>query len=112
MLKVYVAGKYNGANVIEILANMRAGILLSAKVMQAGFAPFCPWLDFQIGLTCEFTVEQYKACSMAWVGVCDVMLLVPGWENSGGAKAEIEEANRYHIPVFESLELLITWSNQ
>ena len=32
--------------------------------------------------------------AMAWVEVCDVVVVLPGSENSGGVKREIERAMR------------------
>jgi hypothetical protein len=111
MLRVYVAGKYNGPNVIDVLKNMRKGIALSGEVMKAGMAPFCPWLDFQLGLTDDFTVEQFRACSMEWVKCSDAMLLVEGWENSQGVADEIIVAHQFNVQIFSKLEDLIYWKN-
>jgi hypothetical protein len=46
-----------------------------------------------------------KAYSMEWLRVSDAVLVVQkGKEQSKGTQAEIEEANRLGIPVFDSLE--------
>ena len=103
MKRVYVAGKYNGPDVLSVLSNMRRGIDLSIQVIEIGMAPFSPWLDFQFGLQADIQMSVYKECSMAWVSVCDALILVPGWENSNGVKAEIEEAKKHGIPVFTSI---------
>jgi hypothetical protein len=36
----------------------------------------------------------------------DAMLMLPGWEDSAGAKAERQVAMEYGIPVFDSVEAL------
>lgn len=111
MLRVYVAGKYNGPNVLDIATNIRKGHRLSADVMKAGMAPFDPWLDFQLALIGKFTVEQFKACSMEWLKCSDAMLLVDGWEDSRGVADELVVAHGYNVKVFTKLEDLIAWKN-
>ena len=109
MLRVYVAGPYNAPDVIGVLANIRRGMDLSIKVLQMGLAPFCPWLDWLFGVKADITIEQYKEYSMTWLRVSDAVLLVPGWEASEGAKAEVAEASKFGIPCFETLEELLQW---
>jgi len=109
MKRIYVAGKYNDTDVISVLRNMRKGINLSVDLLLEGFAPFCPWLDFQFGLNDEIDIQAYKDYSMAWLRVSDAVLMVDGWENSGGAIAEKEEAERLNIPVFYNLDSLLAW---
>lgn len=109
MKKVYVAGAMSG-NELEYLRNLRKGIRLSVEVLQAGYIPFSPFIDYPFFLALredeEITGEQIKNYSMEWLKVCDAILLVPGWENSKGTKAEIEKAIELNIPIFTSLEEL------
>ena len=109
MKRVYVAGPYNAGNVIDVLNNMRRGIRISVELLLHGFAPFCPWLDYNFQLQAELTIEQFKAFSMSWVQVSDAIFMITGWENSGGAIAEKEEAERLGIPVFYNLDSLLAW---
>jgi hypothetical protein len=57
-LRVYVAGPYSANNVMDVLKNIRIGILWSVKLLTLGFAPFTPWTDFQLSL--GDTLNQIK----------------------------------------------------
>ncbi len=110
MLRVYVAGAYSSDNVLGVLSNMRHGLALSVKVMKAGFAPFAPWLDFQYGLLDSFSVKEYQAVSIAWLEVCDAMIVQPiGAEQSNGTIREIARAQELGIPVFYTIDTLERW---
>lgn len=108
MKRVYVAGAYSASNVIDVLDNMRRGMRWSTRVMLAGHAPFCPWIDYHFQLQLqeheELTVEDYYAYSLAWLQVSDVVFVTPGWEKSKGTHAEIAEARRLGIPVVFSFD--------
>ena len=96
MYRVYVAGAFTptGANkspALEIFINMRKGIELASKVLYAGYAPFCPWLDF-LYILClpgwavveNLTVDLFYEYSLEWMTQCQAVILVPGWERSTG----------------------------
>ena len=115
MVKIYVAGLYSKnskgekANVIEVLENIRAGITVCNRLLSLGYAIFCPWLDFQYGLTGDFEVteEQYKASSMAWLEVSDAMLVISGVRIGGGVDDEIQRAIELDIPAYIDEHVLI-----
>ncbi len=108
MKRVYVAGAYSSNNVLGVLDNMRRGMRASTEVFLAGFAPFCPWLDYHYTLMLRegehLTVEDYYNYSKAWLEVSDAVLVLPNSENSKGTQAEIVRAKELHIPVFNTLE--------
>lgn len=108
MIRVYVAGPYSG-NTIQTLGNIRRGIGMSVKLLLRGYFPYCPWLDWLYGLFSEVPIELYQANSIAWLKVAQAVLVLEGWENSTGTKAEIEIAKREGIPVFYSIEALVKW---
>lgn len=112
MKRVYIAGKYSDDDIIKILANIRTGQQMAAFLMSEGFAVCCPFLDYQLALTqmgMYLTKAQFQANSMAWVDVSDALLVLPGWETSGGTKREIARAKQLGIPVFYSLTDLEEW---
>ena len=111
MKKIYIAGPYDGKNVIEVLGNIRRGLQMARTLMGLGFAVFCPFLDFLIAFMGEdLPIEMYRANSLEWVKACDAVILLPGWENSGGVKAEIDLALNLRVPVFDNVEMLVDWS--
>jgi len=107
--RVYVAGAYSADNVIDVLGNMRRGMQLSLKVLQAGYAPFVPWFDYHFSLLGEVTLQDYYDYSMAWLEVSDAVLVTPGWEESNGTKTEIERAEELGLPVYFSMEELLKY---
>jgi len=110
-LGVYVAGKYGAEYFMDVFTNMRRGIELSTECLKRGYAPFVPWLDYQLLLRCGLTEAQLKAYSMAWLRRADAVLVqTVDYKTSKGTLAEIAEAERLGIPVFYSLDDLGRWA--
>lgn len=105
MKRVYVAGPYSADNVLGVLDNIRRGMQWSTRVFESGHAPYCPWLDlhFRLMSRCgtyeEMKVADFKEMSLAWLRVADVLLAIPGWQQSEGTMAEIAYAEARGIPV-------------
>ena len=111
MKRVYVSGSYNGPNVIAVLNNMRIGFRACVDVLNAGFAPFCPWGDYHFQLALQddeqLGIEDYYNYSMAWLRASEAVYVCNYREDSIGTKAEIEEAKRLGIPVYFTLKDLV-----
>jgi nucleoside 2-deoxyribosyltransferase len=106
MKRIYIAGPLTGPP-IEYLANCKRMEETAAVLINLGYAPFCPSLDRLIFLQVDdgrgITVEMIKAYSMTWMRQCEAVLLMPGWERSKGTLAEIEEAKRRKIPIYDTI---------
>lgn len=112
MKTVYVAGSYNGPDVISVLNNMRKGFRACVDVLKAGFAPFCPWGDYHFTLALQeyekpLGIDDYYRYSMAWLERSDAVYVCNYREDSKGTKAEIERAKALNIPVYFTLQDLI-----
>jgi hypothetical protein len=119
MLKVYIVGKYRDPNVIKLFGNIRRGIKTAARLVQLGFAPFCPFLDF-LYLLClpneyceDIGVDQLQGQGLCWLESSDCVFVIPEEvETSEGSQAEIKHAEELGIPVFTNLVDLLNWQKQ
>jgi hypothetical protein len=102
MNKIFVAGPYNHPDEIiksERLLNIKK---YCVKVFNEGDAPISALL---MGLSISdigglpTDTETWREFSKKMVKGCDEMHVLSGWEESGGVKAEIEEALRIGIIV-------------
>ena len=90
------------------MENIRAGIFVCNRLLSLGYAVFCPWLDFQYGLTgANLTIEQYRANCMAWLEVSDAMLVISGAGLWGGVDDEIKRAVVLDIPAYYDERVLM-----
>jgi len=110
--KIYVAGAIESNSIITSLENLRRGQRSSFLIMQMGFIPFCPFIDFLFFFQVrpenneKITKEMIQEYSMEWLKVCDAVYLVPGWEESEGTQKEIRVADELGIPVIENMKTL------
>lgn len=100
MKVVYIAGKYRAPTPWGVEQNIQAAEAVAAKVIQAGHMPLTPHKNtaHMEGLADD---AFFLAGTMELLRRCDAVLLVSGWERSVGARAEVVEANRLGLPVFD-----------
>jgi len=113
--RVYVAGVYSyvpeGGNApVSVFANMRRGIKASLRIWQMGFAPFCPWLDYQYSLMSNDafapTVHQFYGMSIAFLDACKYMVVLPeNIDQSEGVQLEIDYARDKGIEIFYGVDV-------
>lgn len=108
MRVVYVAGKFTGKNSWEIHRNVCRAEVLGLAVAETGAMPLIPHKNtsnFHGTVTDEFWYEG----TLELLKRCDAMILVPGWEDSKGVKAEMNWARANNMPVFERVDELKGW---
>lgn len=110
-MRVYVAGPISKGSLAE---NIRVGTEAGIRLVKAGFAPLVPQLTCYMGgptpavLPSGTTYADWMAATLPWVAVSDAVLRLPG--ESTGADLEIALAKRRGIPVYTSLDVLLTVS--
>lgn len=118
MLRVYVAGAYSDEDVLGVLKNIGRGQDYAAELFHLGFAPFVPWFDKEFVINkwwMDYSVPMFYEYSMEWLRASDAVFVVPNhpgmkdWEDSFGVKKEVEEAERFGIPVFYSVKDITRW---
>lgn len=104
IVKVYVAGPYNGRNVIEVIENIHHGLQLNSLLKRMGYRTYCPWSDFLEALFLpDRSGEQWKADALDELMNCDALVLAdlnPRWQDSQGTIDELATCARHNIPVF------------
>lgn len=104
-IAVYIAGPYTAGTDAEVMSNVRAAISMADTLRSAGFQVYVPHLShfWHIRLGREY--EDWLDQGFFWLGKCNVVLLLPGWENSKGAKLEYERARSLSMPIYDAHEI-------
>ncbi len=92
MKRVYIAGPYMGADYNEIDQHIRDAEEAAIWLANNGIGFFCAHTH-----TAHFEVKAkageafYRELDMTFLAECDAMLMLPDWESSRGANAEMYE---------------------
>ncbi len=89
-MKIFISGKMSG----EPDYNRPAFNRLADELKRLGFIPLNPAI-FPDGLT----YDEYMTLSMAMLGMSDSVIMLPGWEESKGARIEYEYATQNRIEI-------------
>ena len=93
-LKVYISGPMTG------LPNMNRKTFAEAEewCRQQGMSPFNPgWLLFEEDTA--FKYDEMLQIDIAALSLCDMILLLPGYDKSNGARVELELATRLGLQI-------------
>lgn len=100
---VYVAGPYSKG---DVAVNVRTAVLAADTLLQVGLTPFVPHLTHFWHLLTPHDYEEWLTYDAMWLRKCDAVLRLPG--ESGGADRETALAGELGIPVFTSMQALLT----
>lgn len=102
---IYVAGPYRAAEEYQKQDNIRRAEEAARKIWQAGDYAICPHLNTRLfgGLVPD---EQFLAGGLELLRRSDGVFLLPGWRESEGAQAEVEEAKRLGLPLYHHISEL------
>ncbi len=96
----YVAGPYRAKTIQGVVENIRRARELALRLWKLGYAVICPHSNTAFfdgvcpdSVWLEGDIEILKRC--------DLVVLVDGWENSAGARREVEVAAAHGIPIYD-----------
>ena len=108
MRLVFIAGPYRGASAWEIEQNVRRAEALALEVWRLGAVAVCPHAMtryYQDALPDDVWLRGM----LELLGACHAVLLVPGWAESSGTRAEVARADTLGLHVFQGLAALGSW---
>ena len=96
----YIAGPYRAPTPAGIWANIMKARDVALDLWRMGIPAICPHTNTMLfdGARPD---EDWLAGDLEILRRCDLVVLVPGWRESAGARAEVAEARRLGIPVYE-----------
>lgn len=110
---VYIAGPYHAESHWLIDQHIQRAREAAVAITYMGLGFFCPHLNSaHFEQDCpEVPVEHWYEQDLRFLGSCDAVYLLPGWQDSKGTLAELEEwKGMVDGPVFESLSKLAEWA--
>ena len=117
---VFIAGPYfSGGDPKKIEENIRHAERYQVALANRGIGFFCPHNHTEhFEVKANAPESFYYELDMIFLErVCDALLAIPGWENSKGARREVECAKRMGLKVFypsslEDLDEVEMWAKQ
>ena len=105
MKLAYVAGPYRGKSRVKLINRLQiiGNIIEARKVARAlwrmGYAVICPHSNTALfdGVAPD---KAFLDGDIIILKRCDLIVMIPGWTNSSGAKDEFRIANANHIPAY------------
>jgi hypothetical protein len=93
MKKAYIAGPYTANSSERVDENVRRAEAAAWLYYLKGYAVHCPHaqthcMHVRYNKENVVTYDDWLKVDIVWLKECDVVVFLPGWENSKGAKME------------------------
>jgi len=104
--RLYIAGPYTNADPLLVDSNIEVARDACAEAIRRNFIPFSPitmtaWFDEDYP---DIAKESYLQLDIQWLLLCDSIFMLPGWENSQGAREELRIAQEMGMKVYYQWE--------
>ena len=98
---IYIAGPYSDREGYKVTENIWHACRVAVRLWELGWYVFTPHLN-----TAHFEIysslpkEVYLEGDLKFLEMCDCVMMLKGWEQSAGAKRELEVAIEKGLSVF------------
>jgi len=106
---VYLAGPYRADTRWDEESNVRRAEEVAYLVAQTGAFPVTPHANTRPYFADAQPPEFWLAATLELMRRCDIVVMLPGWSRSEGAKAERVEAMLLGKMVFDDLATFCRW---
>jgi hypothetical protein len=103
MNKIFISSPYTIGDVAQ---NVKRQMDLANELMDHGYFPYVPLLSHFLHINNPRPYEDWLALDMQYLVICDALIRLEG--ASIGADREIEMAKFYAIPIYYSLNELLS----
>lgn len=104
--KLWIIFNVNNNTKGDAAINVKTQIDMADKLMDKRFVPFTPLMSHFQHMVHPRDYEDWIELDKIWIFDCDCILRLPC--ESSGADGEVELGNNLNIPIFYSIEELVT----
>jgi len=106
--QAYVAGSYSADTRTRVLHNISRALVAGCSLTKQGFHPIVPHTAGSHHATWDDAMERCRFTIRNMSPTRDVLVLLPGWEQSKGACEERQLALDVGLPIL-TLDEALTW---
>ncbi|MGL4808496.1 MAG: DUF4406 domain-containing protein [Giesbergeria sp.] len=105
---IYLAGPYTATETTSTAEHVERARIVASALRRMGCAVIVPHLEC---LGCEHALSEqgWLRHGLLLLGACDVIALIPGWQDSPGTLGELREAERLELPIWHARRLEGNW---
>lgn len=95
---MFICGPYRAVTDTEVLENINRAEVWARKFWADGIAVICPHKNSAM-MGGDIPEDIFLDGYIEILRRCDILFVMPGWEKSEGARAEIKEARRLKMDI-------------
>ena len=105
--KIFVSGPYRAKTEEEKRDNIWHAVRVAVRLWELGWCVFCPHANTaNFDLFSSLPPKAYLEGDIAFLKECSAIFMLEGWEQSVGAKRELEVATEQSLEVYYEKETL------
>ena len=103
--KIFVSGRYRAKTESEKAGNIWHAVRVSVRLWELGWYAFCPHANTaHFDNYSKLPPEAYLEGDIAFLKCCEGIFMLEGWEQSVGARRELEVATEQNLEVYYEKE--------